>query len=274
MHTTSADGTRIGFDRGGDGPAVILIDGALCRCGIGPNTRLAARLREQFTVIAYDRRGRGESTDSPPYAVEREIDDLAALIDAAGGSAHLYGISSGGALALDAAALLGERVNRVAVFELPLRADTLGPHVPDDFDEMLDGLLTADRRGQAVKLFMRQAVRLPGPLVAAMPLFPGWSKNKDLVHTLRYDLAVLRGDEPPTTRWGAVSAPTLVMSGGKSPAWIRDATVRLTEVLPNARNRVLDGERHYVKADAMAPVLGEFLTGVVAESATANPIPT
>lgn len=261
MQTTSADGTRIGFDRTGAGPALILIDGALCRRGIGPNAQLAQRLRARFTVITYDRRGRGESTDSQPYAIRREIDDLATLIDVAGGTAHLYGISSGGALALEAAALLGGRVDRVAVFELPLRPDTLTANVPDDLVTTLDGLLDADRRGEAVKLFMRQAAHVPAPLVAAMPLFRGgWSKNKQLAHTLRYDLAVTQGDAPAAARWEAVSAPSLVMSGGKSPAWIHDASARLAEVLPNARHRVLDSQRHYVKADAMAPVLADFLT--------------
>jgi pimeloyl-ACP methyl ester carboxylesterase len=258
MQTTSADGTRIAFDRTGAGPALILIDAALCRRGIGPNAQLAQRLRERFTVLTYDRRGRGESTD---YAIRREIDDLAALIDVAGGTARLYGISSGGALALEAAARLGDRVDRVAVFEVPLRPDILRANVPDDFGTTLDGLLDADRRGQAVKLFMRQAAHVPAPLVALMPLFRnGWRQNKQLAHALRYDLAVMQGDAPAAARWAAVSAPSLVMSGGKSPAWIRDATARLAEVLPNARHRVLDGQRHYVKADALAPVLADFLT--------------
>ncbi|MGH2712849.1 MAG: alpha/beta fold hydrolase [Thermoleophilaceae bacterium] len=274
MKRASTDGTMIGFDRRGNGPALILIDGALCHRASGPNRRLAERLSREFSVITYDRRGRGESGDTAPYTVSREVDDLAALIDAAGGSAHLYGISSGGALALEAAQRLPGKIDTVAAYEIPLVIDDSRPPVSESFGDELYGLIDSGRRGAAVKLFMREAVRLPGPLVAAMPLFPGWAKNKRHAPTLRYDFAIMgdtqRGKPLPAGRWQSVTAPTLVMSGGKSPAWVRTGAEQLAQALPNAQHRTLDGQRHYVKANAIGPVLTEFFTAA-ATGREANP---
>jgi pimeloyl-ACP methyl ester carboxylesterase len=265
MRCTSRDGTQIAYTRAGDGPAVILVDGALCHRGQGPNRKLADRLSRQFTVFSYDRRGRGESGDTQPYAVERELEDLAAVIDAAGGSAHLYGISSGAMLALEAAERLPGKVSRLALYEVPSVVDDSRPPVPETYAAQLEALLAAGRRSAAVRLFMSAVVGLPSMLVAAMPLFPGWSKNKACAHTLAYDAAVMgdtqRGQPLPAGRWTSVTAPTLVVCGAKSPAWMRNASSQLAEVVPNARRRTLEGQRHYVKADAIAPVLREFLLG-------------
>jgi pimeloyl-ACP methyl ester carboxylesterase len=261
MKRASKDGTLIGFDRAGDGPVLILIDGALCHRGAGPNRRLAKPLGDAFTVITYDRRGRGESGDTTPYSVAREVQDIAALIDEAGGSAHLYGISSGGALALEAAEQLPGKVAKVAVYEIPFVVDDSRPPVSETFVDELGQLIEVDRRAAAVKLFMREAVRLPGPLVATMPLFPGWAKNKAVAHTLRYDAAVMgdtqRGRPLSPQRWTSVTVPTLVASGGKSPAWVRNAAAHLAEMLPNAQHRTIEGQRHYVKPDAIVPVLAD-----------------
>jgi pimeloyl-ACP methyl ester carboxylesterase len=263
MQCTSSDGTVIGFDRRGNGSVVILVDAALCHRGSGPNRGLAERLSREFTVVSYDRRGRGESTDTAPYAVDREVEDLAALIDAAGGRAHVYGISSGGALALEAARQLPEKVTRLVLYEVPYIVDDSRPPVPVTYPSQLAELIAAGRRSATVKLFIRDVVGFPAAFVALMPLFPGWSKNTAVAHTLAYDAAVMgdgqRGTPLPRERWRSLSVPTLVASGSKSPPWIRNAATQLAEVLPNAEHRTLDGQRHYVKADAIAPVLTEFL---------------
>jgi pimeloyl-ACP methyl ester carboxylesterase len=271
MKCVSKDGTTIAFEQAGGGPPVILIPGALCDRATGPNKPLAKRLAEAFTVIVYDRRGRGASGDTRPYRVDREVEDIEALIDAAGGSAQLYGISSGGALALDAAARLPGKVTRVAVYEVPLVVDDSRLPVSDASLARIDELLSADRRGAAVKLFMRHMVQVPAVLVAATPLFPGWSKNKAHAHTLAYDLELMRdtqrGAPISRKRWSSVTMPALVASGGKSPDWVRHAGRDLADALPNARHETLAGQRHYVKADALAPVLTEFFTAAAPPAA-------
>jgi pimeloyl-ACP methyl ester carboxylesterase len=264
MRQLSKDGTAIAYSRAGDGPPLILIDGALCHRAVGPNRRLAERLSREFTVVTYDRRGRGESGDTPPYAVAREVEDLAALIDAAGGTADLYGISSGGALALEAAKALAGRIGRVAVYEIPFVVDDTRRPVSNVYRDELNQLLAAGRRSAAVKLFMRDGVGFPSPVVALMALFPGWSKNKAIAHTLPYDAEIMgatqRGRRLPTDRWASVTAPVQVLSGAKSPAWLRNAASQLAEILPHASHSTLEGQRHYVKADAIAPVLTDFFT--------------
>ncbi len=150
----SSDGTAIAFDRAGDGPPVILVDGALCHRGFGPAKPLAQRLVPHFTVVTYDRRGRGESGDTRPYSVEREVDDIEALVKEAGGSAHLYGISSGAALALEAATRLSN-VEKLALYEAPFVVDDTTPPRPDDLVAHMDALIAADRRSEALRLFMR-----------------------------------------------------------------------------------------------------------------------
>jgi pimeloyl-ACP methyl ester carboxylesterase len=256
----SNDGTTIAFTRTGDGPPVILVDGALCHRKFGPSSDLAAQLAGHFTVYAYDRRGRGESTDTAPYSVEREIEDIEALIKEAGGSACVYGISSGAVLALDAAARLGG-IRKVAVYEAPFIVDDTHPARPDDYLDRMDGLIAAGRRSDAVKLFMR-TVGAPRIAIAAIRLTPPWRKLKAVAHTLPYDFRVLgdtgAGKPLPTDRWATVNVPTLVMDGGKSPDYMRNATRALADVVPNARYRTLEGQTHMLKPQAVAPVLVEF----------------
>jgi pimeloyl-ACP methyl ester carboxylesterase len=265
MRRASADGTTIAFSRAGHGPPLILVDGALCHRGAGPNRALAQRLSRDFTVLTYDRRGRGESGDTAPYAVEREIEDIAALVETVGGPVSLYGISSGGLLALEAATRLADAVARLVVYEIPFVVDESRPPVPHEVAEQLDELLAAGRRGAAVKLFMRDVARLPSWLVGAMPAFPGWRSNKAVAHTLVYDIAIMgdtqRGEPLPAGRWSSAGVPALVLCGGRSPAWVRNAAAQLAEMLPAAQHRTLDGQTHYAKADALAPVLTEFFTG-------------
>lgn len=258
---TSKDGTRIAYDRIGQGQPLILVEGALCSRTNGPNGALAALLMQQYTVYTYDRRGRGESGDRAPYATEREVEDIDALIREAGGSAFVYGISSGAALALDAALRLMS-IRKLALYEAPFVTDGSRAPVPGDYERAMEAMIQEDRRGAAIKLFMRKGVGLPAPIVAIMPLMPAWSKLKAVAHTLPYDTRLTidqqRGSKEPLGRWSAVRTPTLVAVGGKSPAWMRHGMDALAQTLPNAQYQILPGQTHIVKPAALAPALATF----------------
>lgn len=259
---TSRDGTAIAYSRVGTGEPVVLVDGALNdRALNGPNPRLAKVLASQFTVFTYDRRGRGQSGDTQPYAIEREIEDLEAIIDAAGGSAHVYGISSGGALALEAATRLSS-IRRLALYELPFVTDDSRTPVPDDFAAHLAELTASGRNADALRYFFTAGVALPTAMVALMRLMPAWSKLKTLASSLPYDAQIIRGTGSggplPASRWSRATVPTLVIAGSKSPAWMRNAMRTLADVLPNATHRTLEGQTHIVKPKALAPVLSDF----------------
>jgi pimeloyl-ACP methyl ester carboxylesterase len=259
----SADGTAIAYSTAGHGPAVILVDGALCHRGMGPSGPLAKLLAEHFSVYTYDRRGRGDSGDTAPYDVDREVDDLAALIEAAGGSAHVYGISSGAVLALEATAR-GLAVDSLALYEPPFIVDASRTPMGARYTEPLAAAVADDRRGDAVKLFMRE-VGVPAPMVAVMRLTPAWRKLTAVAHTLPYDAAVMgdtqSGNPLPAERWADVTTPTLVAVGGKSPAWLQSGGYAVADVLPEARRRTLEGQTHMVKAKVLAPVLADFFAG-------------
>lgn len=258
--TTSKDGTLIAYERTGSGPAVILVDGALCYRGSGPARPLAAALAGHFTVYTYDRRGRGESGNTLPYAVDREVEDLAAVLEAAGGTAHLYGISSGAALSLEAANVLSGFVS-LALYEFPTAVDSSGPVRPADYIPTMDALIAADKRGATLKMFMR-TVGVPTPVLLVMQLLPVWSKLKRVAHTLPYDMRVLgdtgSGRPLPTDRWTSATLPTLAMDGGKSPQSMRDGMRQLADILPDSDYRTLPGQTHMLKPDAVTPVLTEF----------------
>ena len=256
----SKDGTAIAFDRIGYGPPVILIDGALCYRGMGQNGQLAELLAPHFTVFTYDRRGRGASGDAVPYAVEREVEDIAALLGEAGGSAFVWGTSSGAVLALEAANRLSG-IRKLALYEAPFIVDDTRPTTEDGWDR-ISGAVAADRRSDAVKLFLK-LVGVPGFVRALMPLMiPIWLKLKAVAHTLPYDGAVVRdnqrGEPLPASQWASVTIPALVMDGGNSPAWMRHANQSLARVLPNARYRTLQGQTHKLRPKAHAPILVEF----------------
>ncbi len=260
---TSKDGTTIAFDRSGEGPAIVLVGGAFQHRAIDPSTaRLAELLAPSFTVYHYDRRGRGDSGDTAPYAVEREIEDIDALIQDAGGSASLFGMSSGAVLALDAAAH-GLAVTKLALYEPPFVVDDSRPPVPQDYTERLTGLLVEGRRGDAVELFMTEAVGMPAEAVAPMRGGPFWSPLEDVAHTLPYDAAIMgdtqSGSPLPAGRWAAVTAPTLVIDGGASPDWARNAVAALAQALPIAERRTLIGQTHQVDPEVLAPELEAFL---------------
>src|SRR6266536_2535737 len=259
---TSKDGTTIAYDRYGTGPAVILVGGALSYRRFKKMEKLSELLSGRCTVINYDRRGRGDSGEVTPFALEREIEDIGALIEAVGGRASLWGWSSGGALALRAA---GSRigVERLAVYEVPFMVDP-EEHLPTlDYSERLDELVAAGDRGGAVKHFMRNAIGIPAPFVALMRLMPMWKGIKAVAHTLPYDWAALGdhnmyGEPLRPAEWASVTVPTLVVFGSKSPAELQKGSRALAQLLPNAELRELHGQTHNVSMKALAPVLAEF----------------
>jgi len=259
----SKDATAIAFERSGTGQPLILVDGALCYRASGPSRPLAALLSKDFTVFTYDRRGRGDSGDTAPYAVEREVEDIQALIEEAGGSASVCGISSGAALALEAANR-GLAVEKLALYEPPFIVDDSRPAIPDGFLAQLNDAIAGGRRGDAVKLFMK-LVGVPAIFVAMMRFMPAWSNLTAVAHTLPYDITIVqenqRGQPLPAKRWASATTPTLVVVGEKSPAWMRNAMHALAAVLPNAKRRTLEGQTHMVKPKVLAPVLVEFFRG-------------
>jgi pimeloyl-ACP methyl ester carboxylesterase len=257
----SKDGTSIAYDKIGNGPALILVDGALCYRASGPNGPLSAQLAQNFTVFTYDRRGRGESDEMKPYSIEQEVNDIVALINEAGGSVFLYGISSGAALALEAASLI-PNIKKLALYEAPFIVDNSRSPVTEDYFKRLNELLAANRRGEMVKLFMRKGVGVPAFIVTMMQFMPVWSKLKSVAHTLPYDTILTvdyqKGKPFSAEKWQSVKIPTLVVDGGKSHAWMRNAMHSLANVLPNAKYQTLEGQSHIVKPEVLAPVLREF----------------
>jgi len=257
----SKDGTIIAYDVIGEGPPLILVDGALCYRESGPNGELAKHLADRFTVITYDRRGRGSSTNNMPYAVEREIEDIDALIKEAGDEVFLYGISSGAVLALEATGT-GLPVKKLALYEAPLITDKSRDPVPADYLEELNQLLESGERSASVKLFMKKAVGLPAVLVFVMPLMPAWSKLKSVAHTLPYDANIVEGlvygKQLPAGKWSNAAIPTLVMSGGKSQGWIQKSAREMAQLLPNAQHQTLEKQTHIVKPGVLAPALKSF----------------
>ena len=261
--TRSADGTAIAFDRSGQGPAIVVVGGALADRSAFAS--LAARLAPRFTVIAFDRRGRGDSGDTAPYAVEREVEDIAALLDEAGDSAFLFGHSSGAVLALETARTLPGRVSKLALYEPPFVVDDSRPGAPADFVTHLETLVSEGRRGDAVAYFMTTGPGVPAEVVESMRGEEYWPSLEALAHTLAYEgtiMAGLMGGSPePLERWASLSVPTLVMDGGASPPWQRAAVRALASVLPDARQRTLADQDHGPADDVLAPVLADFFTG-------------
>ncbi len=254
----SADGTTIAFERVGDGPALVLVVGAFC--DRLTTSSLASALAPDFTVHSYDRRGRGDSGDTQPYAVDREIEDLDALIAAAGGSALVFGHSSGAAIALLAAAE-GLAITRLAVHEPPYITDDTRPHPAADLVERVRGLVASGRRGDAAALFLTEGVNVPPAGVAAMREAPSWPGLEALAHTLPYDVTVLGDFAVPVGRLAKIGVPTLVTDGANSPDWARNSVRAVADTVPGARHLSLAGQDHGVADDVLAPLLVEFLLG-------------
>jgi pimeloyl-ACP methyl ester carboxylesterase len=235
----SRDGTRIAYDMVGRGPALVTVDGALCSRAMGPGKSLAPFLSEHFTVFTYDRRGRGDSTDTAPYAIDREIEDLDAVITETGGSAFVFGLSSGAALALEAAAR-GSAITKLVLYEAPFIVDDSRGPIPEDIVLQFRTLLADERRGDAVRLFMRQ-VGVPRVIIGLMRFLPVWPKLKAVAHTLPYDMTVMAGRQSgkplAAGTWTAATMPTLVLVGEKSPTWFHNSMKALALVLPRQAGR-------------------------------------
>jgi pimeloyl-ACP methyl ester carboxylesterase len=260
---TSKDGTTIAFDQSGQGSAIILVGGMFEQRAMDSETaQLAAYplLSQHFTVIHYDRRGRGDSTDTLPFALEREIEDIDALIDAAGGSAFVYGISAGAALAFEAARALGSKVKKLAMYEPPYNDDADARQAWRGFRRQLKAALAEGRHRDAVGLFML-LLGVPADQLPEMHQYPMWPMWEAIAPTIAYDAAAL-GEEAavPTERAADVAVPTLIMNGEASYPFMHTTAVALAKAIPNAQQRTLEGQTHEVAAEAIAPVLVEFFS--------------
>jgi len=256
----SKDGTPIAVDRIGSGPALILVDGAMCSRGFGPMPALAKELSSQFTVYHYDRRGRGDSGNGGAYDVQREIEDLDAVLQHAGGSAMVFGISSGAALAGEAVRQL-RGIRRLALYEAPYVIDNTHEPLPPNFISDTRALVASGDRSGAVKKFMRY-VGTPAIAVFVMSLLPFWKKFTRIAHTLSNDLEIIAPHHQakpfPAGKWSMVTVPVLVMAGGKSPAYMQNSMKAWADAFPNAVHKTLAGQTHMVKQDVLAPALNEF----------------
>jgi pimeloyl-ACP methyl ester carboxylesterase len=254
-HIPSADDTTIAFDRSGAGPALVLLMGAFC--DRKTPAALVPLLTPHFTVFAYDRRGRGASGDTAPYAVEREIEDLEAVIGAAGGSAFVYGHSSGAVLALLAAAR-GAPITKLVAYEPPYVVDDTRRRAPADLGERVAALVAAGRRDDAIEAFLLEAVEVPPQIVAMIHQSPDYPGMQAIAHTLVYDILITDEQRLPTDVIAKVSVPTLVVAGGASPAWAQNGVRAVAETVPGGRSLTIADQDHGVAPDAIAPVLVEF----------------
>ena len=255
---TSKDGTSIAYDRLGEGPALILVGGG--SVDRQSNAGLAAILASDFTVFNYDRRGRGDSGDAPEYAIEREFEDIEALIKEAGGTAFLYGTSSGAVLAREATAS-GLPVTKLGLWEPPYILEGGRERPPADTASIYREMVSSGRRGDAVEYFMTKVVGLPDEFASFARTQPWWQGQEAIAHTLAYDATIMGDYSLPTERAASVTVPTLVMDGGASYDWIRTTAQTLADLLPNGTHRTLEGQTHDVSPDVMASVLTEFFKG-------------
>ncbi len=256
QYITSKDGTRIAYEKSGQGPAVVIVGGIL-----GDHTQqagLARLLSEHFTVYNFDRRGHGESGFREPHAVEREFEDLEAILDEAGGSAFVYGTSGLGVLAMYAAAWgLASQIKKLAIWEPPYILKESGRLPPKDYKQRLISLLSQGRRGDMVELFMIEAVGMPAEFVVSMRTQPWWPAQEALAPTLIQNAAIMEDFSLPKERLPSVQVPTLVIDGG-TISWISYAADAVAQMLPNAKRFTIAGQPHNVADEAMAPVLVEF----------------
>jgi pimeloyl-ACP methyl ester carboxylesterase len=257
----SKDGTEIAYEKSGMGPALVLVDGALAHRGHRGGRPLAAALSSDFTVITYDRRGRGESTDTAPYALEREIEDIDALFSDLPGPAHLYGFSSGAVLALRAAAALSARVASLAVLEPPFNEATDGARREfADYKKRITSLLREGRNGDALAFFLGDM--LPAEVLEAMKRAPEWRSLEAVAPTLAYESEILGDGAVPIEVAKRVRVPVLVLDAGESADVKRRAADDLMQALPRARRETLTGLSNEVPVDVLAPVLKRFFAGV------------
>ena len=252
---TSADGTAIAYDRLGAGPALVLVcGGSVDRMSNAP---LASLLAEDFTVYNYDRRGRGDSGDAEVYAIERELEDLDAIIAAAGGSAHLYGTSSGAALALLATAA-GRPVNRLALWEPPYIIEGTRERPPADTASIYRAFVAEGRRDKAAEYFMAEVVGLPAEFVAMAKESPWWPAQEAIAHTLAYDATVMGDYSVPTEAIARITVPTRVLTGGAAEVWMSAGNKTVADQLTDGSQQILPDQQHNVDPAVLAPALKEF----------------
>ncbi|WP_078578211.1 alpha/beta fold hydrolase [Salipaludibacillus agaradhaerens] len=260
----SKDGTAIVYDQVGAGPVVILVNGALGYRSHPKQVELVSLLADQFTVINYDRRGRGESSDTVPYTVMKEIEDIEALINNEGGSASLFGMSSGAVLALEAANKLSGKLTKLAVFEPPLILDESRPPLPSHYVEQLNDAIQQGDRTKAVTIFMSQALLIPNQYLEPMQRDPMWQEFEDVAHTLPYDGMIVKdvakGMPLPKGKWSNVLCATCVIAGEHSEAFFHDGAKKLVEHLNDGEYHILQGQDHDVAPTALAPLLKKFYT--------------
>jgi pimeloyl-ACP methyl ester carboxylesterase len=258
-YATSADGTRIAYETAGSGPLLVFVGGAF-------STRADAReladaLSGRFTAVVYDRRGRGDSGDTQPYAPAREIDDLRAVIDTLGASAFVYGHSSGGALSLDAVAA-GLPITKLGVYEPPFTIDDSRPPYPDGYVETIRGLVASGSRGDAVAAFFRTGLLMPEAAIEQQRQAPHWPHLESLAHTLIYDYEILgdriSGKPLPAGMADKIRIPVLILDGGDSPTTLRNPAASLAVLLPNTTTRTLEGMGHGAPTEVLAPILESF----------------
>jgi pimeloyl-ACP methyl ester carboxylesterase len=258
MRTTqSKDGTTIAYDVHGSGPPLVYITGASGFRSFLPIRLDAKAFAKEFTVYSYDRRGRGASTDTQPWAVEREVEDIAALIEAAGGRADLYGHSSGAVLALEAAIRLGDKVRKVVMYDASNVSSEDEKAEYDQLGRQVRALLEAGRNAQAMTTFLK-GIGMPRPFVAGLRLMPGWRTMVKLAPTLAYDIALTR-ELPPVERAAKLTEPVLVAVGEKSPPQLHRVADQLVAAIPEASFVSLAGQDHLVSARVLRPVLASFL---------------
>ncbi|MGH2580023.1 MAG: alpha/beta fold hydrolase [Actinomycetota bacterium] len=251
---TSRDGTTIAFDRMGQGPPVVLVcGGSVDRTA---DAAIAQELASDFTVLNYDRRGRGESGDTLPYAIEREVEDIEAVIGAAGGSAFLWGSSSGAVLALIAAES-GVPVTKLALWEPPFVPEGI-PRPPKDQVSQYETMVAEGRRGDAVEYFMTKVIGMPPEVVAGARTQPWWAATEARAHTLAYDARIMGDYSIPKDLAASVKVPTMVIAGGADFPWMRQTAETLAAALPDGQVRILEGQGHDVDPGVLAPVLTEF----------------
>ncbi|HWZ66125.1 MAG TPA: alpha/beta hydrolase [Patescibacteria group bacterium] len=258
---TSKDNTKIAFDKLGDGPAVILVGGAMTTRS--DNSALAQLLSPHLTVYNYDRRGRGDSGDTKPFAVEREIEDIEALIDDAGGTAYVYGISSGACLALEAAASLGDKIKKLALYEAPYDEAEDASSEWKTYRSNVEESVAENRLSDAVVLFMK-LVGMPDEMITGMQSSPMWPDMEAIAPTLPYDAAAMGNDRSvPIEQAARVKAKALVMDGGASlqvMPFMQPTANKLAKAIPNSQRITIEGQGHDISPEILAPVLVKFFS--------------
>ena len=257
---TSKDGTQIAYSKTGQGPALVLVDGAFCYRDYGVTPKLVPLLSSYFTVFSYDRRGRGESTDMKPYSVDREIEDLKGIVSVTNEIPFVYGISSGAALLLQSVDK-GLIVKKIALFEPPyvvVNVNDIAP--PEDAESELITLIGDGQKSSAVKYFMTKVMGIPAPIIFLFKLFrkSEWKKNESVAQTLSYDIALMGNYSVPKELTSRINLPAIVIGGEKSPKNLLNAVKAVGQSIPDSRVSLLKGQSHNVSQEVLAPVLIQF----------------